>query len=116
MAKTIPPSSFVELSTKPQPTKINTYTQEDRQAHCKQWRKSGLSMSEYCRRHQLRVSSLSQWVKRSKNKDASSQLEPPLARAQGVEVRLMSGSRLFFSDIRDADAIVHLVKAFDACG
>lgn len=114
MSKTAPPSSFIELTTKPSP-KNNSYTPEDRQTHCNQWRQSGLSMSEYCRRHQLTVSSLSLWLKHSKNPDKSSPPIPPMARTQSLEVRLVNGSWLLFSEITDVDAIVQLVKAFDTC-
>ena len=36
-------------------------TTEERQTHVEKWRKSGLSMSEYCRQNNLAVSNLSGW-------------------------------------------------------
>ena len=36
-------------------------TPEERQIHVEKWKKSGLSMSEYCRQNTIAISNLSGW-------------------------------------------------------
>lgn len=49
-----------------------TLSAEGREVHVKAWQASGLTMSAYCREHQLSLSSLSVWVSKSKSKKSVS--------------------------------------------
>jgi hypothetical protein len=39
----------------------STTTKKERQSHVENWKKSNLSMSEYCRQNNLTLASLSEW-------------------------------------------------------
>ena len=111
-----PLPSFIEVPLKKSASRKSS-TKSERQAHCKQWHQSGLSMTEYCRQHRLSISSLSLWAKRMKVAPQPTQqalLSSPL-KQQSVEIRLANGVYLLFSDITDPVAIAQLTKAFAAC-
>jgi transposase len=113
MSETVSPS-FIELTT---PSSMQT---DRRKAHCEDWRKSGLSMSEYCRRAGLSVSSLSGWVKKfngntsTKLKNNLGKILTPLKR-QEMEIILLSGIRLKFADTGNVSEIIRLIKALELC-
>jgi hypothetical protein len=117
MSETVP--SFVELSVKSS-LKKPRYTANERQVHCDNWRNSGLSMSEYCRRSGLAISSLSAWVKRQNSvpepdsKMTSEKVSIP--RRQGMEIILVSGIKLRFVEIGNIGEILRLLKALESCG
>jgi len=46
-----------------------SYSLAAKQQHLVNWKKSGLSMSAYCRQHDIRVSSLSLWNKNKRQPD-----------------------------------------------
>ena len=107
--------SFIALSV----DRTIKMTGEIRRSHCEDWRKSGLSMSEYCRRLGLSVSSLSGWLKKfhyaapTKKKIKPEETISP--RRQCMEIILVSGIRLRFSEIGNMSEIVRLLKAIESC-
>lgn len=89
--------SFVELSTS---TLSKKYSIEERQSHCEDWHKSGLSKSEYCRQSGLAVSTLSKWLNEI-NPKLNMQIPQRStisnnAASPGLEIILVSGTRLRF--------------------
>lgn len=111
-----PLPSFIEIPIKKSAPRKSS-TENDRQAHCKQWRQSGLSMTEYCRLHNLSLSSLSLWAKRMKlaSQPAQQAMLPPPPKQQSVEIRLASGVSLLFSQITDPVTVAQLIKALASC-
>ncbi len=107
--------TFVELSTS---STTNRYTEEERNYHCEEWQKSGLSMSEYCRRNGVAISSLSKWSNESKKPTLprGEKLENPSANAshQALEIILTSGLRLRFSRLPIAE-LLRLIRALETC-
>ncbi len=102
------------------------HSQSERDAHLAQWKNSGLSMSGYCRRMGLSVSSLSTWNKQSiqKNPTFKPVLSSSLVKDQptssishasciemifpsGMKVRLLGSTRL--SDW------IPMIKALESC-
>jgi hypothetical protein len=112
-----PMPSFIQVPANAPASAAKLRAENNRQAHCEQWSQSGLSMSEYCRRHHLSISSLSLWVKRmNPNHQPVQQLAlTPAPKKQCVEIHLSNGVHLLFSEIIDPAAMVQLVKAFLAC-
>jgi hypothetical protein len=78
-----------------------SYSAEKRSEHLKTWSGSGLSMSEYCRRYQLGVSTLSKWALQS-GISTKVKLKPlkmcvsPLSVPNGfpLEIRLSNGVQI----------------------
>ena len=112
-------SAFVELPIKS--AKRKQLNPGDRLKHCEQWRRSGLSMNEYSRRHDLSVSSLSQWVARL-SKSVASSLPPtqvatqptlPSLEKHRLEIILPSGIRLGFPTMIDAASVVGFIKVLE---
>ena len=112
-----PIPSFIQLPANAPADAAKLRAENDRQTHCEQWRQSGLSMSEYCRRHHISLSSLSLWVKRLKAKHQPVQQAAPTPppKKQSVEIHLSNGIYLLFSEITDPTAMVQLAKAFASC-
>ena len=108
-------SSFIELSAK-----TSQDTTDTRLVHCENWRKSGLSMSEYCRRSGVAISSLSTWLKKcnsdsTKKPKVKSEKTIAPVRRQGMEIVLVSGIRLRFIEIGNIGEIIRLIKALESC-
>ena len=105
--------AFVELKPKAMPR----YSDEERYNHCIEWKKSGLSMNEYCRRFGIAVSSLSKWVSEAKelSKETLDTLSVSLTNSYPlVEIILMSGLciRIPRSNISE---ILKIVRALESC-
>jgi len=115
-----PSSSFVELSVNRSP-KITSSAAEVRRTHCEDFLKSGLNMSEYCRRSGLAISSLSGWIKKfnsaekSKFKNKPEKLSPLVTRKQSLEIILISGIKLRLTEIVNIGEIIRLLKAVESC-
>jgi transposase-like protein len=56
-----PSPLFTQVAVK-SGTRLRHYSKAERQHHCESWRRSGLSMSEYCRQTGVSVSTLSKWA------------------------------------------------------
>lgn len=113
MSESMSPS-FVELTTE------SDAEPDPRQVHCEDWRRSGLSMSEYCRRAGLGISSLSNWVKKFNGNEpitSKNNSEKPLIpiKRQEMEIILLSGIRLKFTEVGNVSDIMRLLKALEIC-
>ena len=114
--------SFVELSVSPTSgKKMGSYSQEERKTHCEEWRQSGLSMSEYCRRCNFTISTFCKWAKKLSNQSSSDvkkraeKLSLHSTRHTLVELVLTNGIRLRFGEISHISDMVRLVKALESC-
>jgi hypothetical protein len=109
------PPPFIELKT---PSILKRYSDEERQNHCENWKKSGLSMSKYCRPIGLSISSLSKWLSGDNSRaieknphDAGPTTDIPSQ--VGMEIILVSGIRLRFSRITISE-MLRFVKALES--
>lgn len=106
-------------------SKINTRrysTKEERQGHVDSWKKSGLTMSEYCRKHNIALASLSDWkhsILRS-----SSQFKPISSLSPReivtnpthlVEIIVDQRIKIRFQHVSDASLVVSVVKELLIC-
>lgn len=106
-------AGFVELKPKATPR----YSNEERYNHCIEWKKSGLSMNEYCRRSGIAVSSLSKWVGEAKElpKETSDTLSVSLTNSYPpVEIILTSGLRIRLPKSNISE-ILKMVRALESC-
>jgi hypothetical protein len=112
--------SFVELAVATSQSKKSKYSMTERMAHCEEWRKSGLSMNEYCRRSGLLSSTFSLWVKKLNDKppiESEKRLEKISneTHQQVLEIILVSGIRLRFAGIAKMAEVLRLIKALESC-
>lgn len=118
---TINPASFAKIALKSSTT-INPSKEKARRKHCETWRQSGLSMSEYCRRNGISVSSLSQWLKnRNDEKLITSGLDDQktariVSDKQGLEIILSNGICLRLAEIGDVAKVSQLIRSILSCG
>ena len=111
-------SSFIELSNS---VTYKKYTDEEKQKHREDWKSSGLSMTDYCRKIGLAVSTLSKWLKEPDLKmvteefpqdnvvaAASNQNQP------GIEIILVSGLRLRLGRANMSE-VIRLIRAIQSC-
>lgn len=107
---------FVELTTSVTSRK---YSDEERQSHCDDWKKSGLSLSDYCRQSGIAVSTLSKWVSDEPNRKFTlkdSEGKCSITHNQslpGIEIILVSGIRMRFTKTPISE-ILRFVKAFES--
>ena len=112
--------AFVELSLGSSRNKINRYSATERKAHYEEWRKSGLSMNEYCRRSGLLISTFSLWVKKYNKKEVTGvemeiEKQTPNKNHPDLEIILLSGIRLRFREVANIAEILRLIKALESC-
>jgi hypothetical protein len=107
---------FVELTTSSQ-RKVRKYTSAERKTHCEEWRQSGLSMNEYCRRSGLLVSTFSLWVKKLNTLPGMDsqrlELTSKSVNQPSLEIILVSGIVLRFTDVANIAEILRLIKALE---
>ncbi len=92
------------------------------QLHIKKWKKSSLSMSEYCRRQGLSVSRLSSWVKKRTKPQALFKpivaapinKEPPI-RSNMIEVLFGQQIKIRFFNTTDLSMILTMIKEIGPC-
>lgn len=107
-------------------TKIRrSLSAETRQAHVKAWQESGLTMSAYCREHQLAISSFSVWV--GKNKDKKDKAvkqffpikpceKPSLSSSRlMVKVTLVNGMGVQVQAPLSLSEVIHLARELSRC-
>lgn len=107
------PSPFIELKT---PSTLKRYSDEERQNHCDNWKKSGLSMSKYCRQVGLSISTFSKWLSDNNNRVIEKNIQEPaaiMATQVGMEIILVSGIRLRLSRVTISE-MLRFVKALES--
>jgi hypothetical protein len=111
-----------EKSTSSSNAKIKYHTTpEERQAHVEKWKKSGLSMSDYCRQNNLAISNLSGW-KSSLLKD-SAQCKPfqplslpePVKPTNVVEILVDQRIKIRLQHVTDVALIINIAKGLLPC-
>jgi transposase-like protein len=110
------PSAFVELSL-PKSSKLNRYSEEEKNRHCEEWKKSGLSMNQYCRHSGISVTSLSTWANEAKlsaSPTPRTHTDRPNSFSSVMEIVLPSGLKLRLAQTSTTD-IVRLIKALESC-
>ena len=99
---------------------------EIRTMHVEKWKQSGLTMSEYCRRNDVALTSLSTWsqgTKRPKNSfkpvvvtSASAAPVPvPISQAGVIEILVDTRLKIRLVDIKSQSLVVDLVKELMRC-
>jgi transposase-like protein len=97
-------------------------TKEERQFHVDSWKKSGLSMSDYCRRNNVPVANLSEW---KKSLSRSSTQFKPIKSLTTKEAELISGSiveilvdqriKIRLQYVTDASLVINIAKGMLTC-
>jgi hypothetical protein len=98
-------------------------TKEERELHLEKWKKSGLTMSEYCRQNNMPLSKLSEWKRtllQKPTKFKSIKLSSPISEAmikssniieiivdQRIKIRLQQSS--------DTSLLINIVKGLMIC-
>lgn len=99
------------------------YGAECRQKHLEEWRGSGLSMNEYCHRHDLAISTLSKWnqrhgepigIKLKPLKPARISL-PLLPSASLLEIRLPNGIQIRLGNAEDTMTFKKILEVIQSC-
>lgn len=96
-------------------------TAEERRTHVENWKKSSLSMSEYCRQNNIAISNLSGW-KNSLSKD-STQFKPfqvsclpePAKPTNVVEILIDQRIKIRLQHVTDAALIITIAKGLLSC-
>lgn len=111
-----------EKATSSNNAKIKYHTTpEERQIHVEKWKRSGLSMSEYCRQNNLAISNLSGW-KSSLLKDNAQcksfqplSLSEPIKPTHVVEILVDQRIKIRFQHVTDAALIIAIAKGLLSC-
>jgi len=97
-------------------------TKEERQLQVENWKKSGLSMSEYCRQNNLTLASLSEWkhsMLRNKIQFKPVQSLPSsdttTKPSNVVEIILDHRIKIRLQQVTDASLVVNIAKGLMAC-
>ena len=84
------------------------------QAHIEQCKVSGLKIREYCRLHNIKASNYYYWLKKQTALDVLCkgsflQLSPILDSTNIIEVILLNGTRICFSQLVSADYLKQII-------
>lgn len=100
-----------------------TFSPEVRRQHIDDWRKSGLSMSDYCRRHDLAVSTFSVWWQK-RHDPSRLKLKPlripavsrqPSLPSTALEICLPGGIQIRLADARDVATFKTILEVIRSC-
>ena len=110
------------IDTKSSTIKRRTSNPAMRKMHVENWRLSGLTMSEYCRRNDVALTSLSAWsqdAKRPKNsfKPVVVASPPPVPTSQTGVIEILVDARLKIRlvDIKSQSLVIDIVKGLMRC-
>lgn len=108
------PNSSSNTKSKPRTTI------EERQTHVEKWKRSGLSMSEYCRQNNLAISNLSGWnsslLKRSAPfKSLALSLPDSVKPTNIVEILIDQRIKIRLQHVTDATLIINIAKGLLPC-
>jgi transposase-like protein len=99
---------------------------EERKSHVENWKKSGLTMSEYCRQNNIPIASLSEW-KRAQMQDhpkfksvqllKSEKSQPEAATKSNNMIEIMIDQRIQIRlpQISDTSLLINIIKGLMAC-
>lgn len=95
---------------------------DKRQAYVESWRKSGLSMSAFCRQNNLAISSFSGWTKQSK--DCEKIFKPLIGAASNItqdaevgviEISFQNSVKIRFLNSPNLSLVLRVVKELAGC-
>lgn len=102
--------------------KRRTSNPEIRMMHVEKWKQSGMTMSEYCRRNDVALTSLSAWstnAKRPKNSFkpvmVTSPPSVPINQEGVIEILVDTRLKIRLVDIKSQSLVVNLVKELMRC-
>jgi transposase-like protein len=96
-------------------------TKEERQFQVDNWKKSGLSMSEYCRQNNVALANLSEWKRailqnKIQFKAVKSVASTDTTRPNNViEIILDQRIKIRFQQVTDASLVIQIAKGLMAC-
>lgn len=102
--------------------KRRTSSPEIRMTHVENWKQSGLTMSEYCRRNDVALTSLSAWSKNAKRPKNSfkpvvvtSPPPGPISQTGVIEILVDTKLKIRLVDIKSQSLVVDIVKGLMRC-
>lgn len=97
-------------------------TKEERQSHVESWKKSGLSMSEYCRKNNVALANLSEWksailrdspqFKAIQSLPAQCAVEKP---ENVVEILVDQRIKIRLQHVTDASRVINIARGMLTC-
>ena len=98
-------------------------TKEERKFHVDTWKKSGLTMSEYCRQNNVALSNLSEWKRALSNKPAKfkpARIPPPAREITSqsinlIEVIVDQRIKIRLQQLSDASFLLNIIKGLMSC-
>jgi transposase-like protein len=97
-------------------------SKEERQSHVENWKKSGLSMSGYCRQNNLAVANLSEWKKSllrasTQFKSIKTLSTPGLEQTSNNTVEIIVDQRIKIRlhHVTDTSLVINIVKGLMIC-
>lgn len=110
--------SGVEVSIK----KRRYTNAELRQSHVNNWKLSGMTMREYCREHDLVLSSLSAWVQADKLSKqtfkpitVTAPLVAPMKQSGVIEILISDKLKIRLIDLPNTSLVVEIAKELMRC-
>ena len=112
-----------KINNAPGGVSIRRYTtKEERKTHVESWKSSGLTMSEYCRQHNLSLANLSEWKNTLLRKNAifkpvqlMSAHDEAAKLGNVVDILIDQRIKIRLQNVTDASLVVSIVKEFTAC-
>ena len=108
--------------TEPSIIKRRTSNAEMRLMHVEKWKQSGLTMSEYCRRNNVALTSLSAWSQNAKRSKKSfkavvvkSPPPAPISQTGVIEISVDNKLKIRLIDMNSQLFVVDLVKELIRC-
>jgi len=97
-------------------------TKEERQLHVENWKKSGLSMSEYCRNNNIGLANLSDWKRSSlqnkipfKPMQLSPTLESSIKLNNIIDIMVNQSIRIRLQHVSDPSLVISIIKGLTTC-
>jgi transposase-like protein len=102
--------------------KRRTSNPEIRMMHVEKWKQSGMTMSEYCRRNDVALTSLSAWSTNAKRPKKSfkpvvvtTSPSAPISQEGVIEILVDTRLKIRLVDIKSQSLVVNLVKELMRC-
>jgi len=92
----------------------NFTSKEERQKHIENWKLSGLSMTDYCQKNNIRLSNLSDWKRASSQKFKSIKIvdtqEKDMKIDNIVEIQIDQRIKIRLLQVTDASLIIAIAR------
>lgn len=98
-------------------------TKEERKSHVEKWKKSGLTMSEYCRQNNIPLANLSEWKRalwQKSKKFKPLKLAPPVPDGMGQSINLIEiivdhRIKIRLQQLSNTSLLLNIIKGLMAC-